>query len=229
MAPGRMDVRRFLTALRHWWWLVVALPVLALIGSLILTPKQPYTTTFRATVLIPGDTEDTGSAERPELMVLDDLPSLIGSQVYAGATLAQMKADGYTGALGVADVQGTLSGTRYSRVLTVTVSSHDPATVKSVAAAAANVLPGEVNTYLVADGTKPAKVQLIDAPGEPARGGTRRLLQIAVQTFVAFCVAIAIVVLVEGVRDLTAEDANRRTRRTAPDTASSEAPSHPAR
>lgn len=224
-----MDFVRFLTALRRWWWLVVALPVLALAGSLILTPKQPYTTSFRATVLIPGDTEDTGSAERPELMILDDLPSLIGSQVYADATLKQMKADGYTGPLTVADVQGTLSGTRYSRVLTVTVSSNDPATVSAVAAGAAKILPGEVNTYLVADGTKPAKVQLIDAPGQPARGETRRLLQIAVQTFVAFCVAIAIVVLVEGVRDLTAADAAERSRRTGPDTASPEAPPDPAR
>ena len=224
-----MDFFRFLTALRRWWWLVVALPVLALVGSLILTPKQPYTTTFRATVLIPGDTEDTGSAERPELMILDDLPSLIGSQVYADTTLKQMKADGSAGSLTVADVQGTLSGSRYSRVLTVTVSSNDPATARAVAAGAAKVLPSEVNTYLVADGTKPAKVQLIDAPGQPARGETRRLLQIVVQTFVALCVAVAIVVLVEGVRDLTVADGPERRRRTAPDTASTEAPPDPAR
>lgn len=219
-----MDFIRFLTVLRRWWWVVLGLPLVALIGSVFLTPSQPYTTTFRATVLIPGDTEDTGSAERPELMVLDDLPSLIGSQVFADATLKQMKADGYAGSLTIADVQHAMSGSRYSRVLTVTVSSNDPGTVRSVAAGAAKALPGEINAYLVADGTKPAKVQLIDAPGEPARGQARRLLQIVVQTFVAFCGAVAIVAVVEGIRDLTSANAIRERQRTAPDTPSSEAP-----
>lgn len=224
-----MDLFRFLAALRRWWWLVLGLPLLALILSLVLTPKQPYATTFKVTVLIPGDTEDTGSAERPELMVLDDLPSLIGSEVFANATLQQMKTAGYTGPLDAAAVQETLSGSRYSRVLTVTIASDDPAATRTIAAAASKVLSGEVNRYLVADGTKPATVQLIDPPGDPARGETRRYLQIIVQTFAAFCVGIAIVVLVEGVRDLRAAEEPPRRRRRAPDTASSEAPPDPAR
>lgn len=224
-----MELFHFLGAVRRLWWLVLGLPLLALILAFILTPKQPFETSFRATVLIPGDTEDTGSAERPELMVLDDLPSLVGSEVFANATLQRMKSAGYIGPLDVGAVKEALSGSRYSRVLTVTVASDHPADARTIASAASQVLPAEVNAYLVADRTKPATVQLIDPPGEPVRGTTRRYLQIAVETFAAFCVAIAIVALIEGVRNLMSAGQPPRRRRTAPDTVSSEAPTDPAR
>ena len=63
----------FVAAIRRWWWLIVLALVASLAIGWVLTPNPAWTTSFRATVVIPGDTEDTGSAERPELMVLDDL------------------------------------------------------------------------------------------------------------------------------------------------------------
>src|SRR5918994_1107895 len=117
-----MDVLTYLAALRRWWWVVLGLPAAVLLASIIFTPAPPYTTELRATVLIPGDTEDTGSAERPELMVLDDLPLLIGSDVFAQATLGRIPAGATAGEMGPKGVKESLAGPRYSRALPVTAT-----------------------------------------------------------------------------------------------------------
>ena len=78
-----MDGRTAVAALLRRWWLIVALPLAVLIGSLAATSDPPYVATTRATVLIPGDTETAGDAERPELMVLDDGTSLVRSRAFA--------------------------------------------------------------------------------------------------------------------------------------------------
>jgi len=188
-----MDVLTYLAALRRWWWIVLGLPAAVLLASIIFTPAPPYTTELRATVLIPGDTEDTGSAERPELMVLDDLPLLIGSDVFAEATLERMTTDGTAGDIGPQEVKESLAGSRYSRVLTVTVTHTDSADALAVAEAAAAVLPDAVNAYLVAPGTQPATVQVIDGPDDPALASRDRWLRIGATTFVAAFAALVIV------------------------------------
>jgi len=188
-----MDLLTYLAAVRRYWWLVLGLPAAVLVASIFLSPAAPYTTEFRATVLIPGDTEDTGSAERPELMVLDDLPILISSDVFADATHDRMTADGTARQLDVADVQSALSGARYSRVLTVTVTDADADDASVVADAAAAVLPDALNAYLVAPGSQPATVQVIDRPDEPAPASRDRWLRIGATTFVAAFAGFVIV------------------------------------
>lgn len=180
-----MDLLTYLAAMRRYWWFVLGLPAAVLVAGILLTPAAPYVTDFRATVLIPGDTEDTGSAERPELMVLDDLPILVSSDVFADATHDRMTADGTARDLDVADIQSALSGSRYSRVLTVTVTDADTDTASAVADAAAAVLPDAINVYLVAPGSQPATVQVIDRPDDPAPASRDRWLRIGATTFVA--------------------------------------------
>lgn len=188
-----MDLLTYLAALRRWWWVVLGLPATVLLASVALLPAAPYTTQLQATVLIPGDTEDTGSAERPELMVLDDLPVLVGSDVFAEATLERMTADGTASGMDLQEVKDSLSGSRYSRVLTVTVTNSEAADALGVAEAAAAVLPDAVNAYLVAPGTQPATVQIIDRPDDPARASRGRWLRIGATTFVALFAGLAIV------------------------------------
>src|SRR5680860_82962 len=85
-----VDIDRALTAIRDRWWLLILAPVVALAASLVWMRFEPYQTTVQATVLLPGDTEDPGNSERPELMMLDDLPLLIRSQVFAEGVQAGM-------------------------------------------------------------------------------------------------------------------------------------------
>ena len=191
-----MDLLTYLSALRRWWWVLLGLPLIVLLGELTFGPAAPFTTELRATVLIPGDTENTGSAERPELMVLDDLSPLIGSDVFAEAILEQMSANGAAPSMELAEVKSSLTGSRYSRVVTVTVTNSDAADARAIAEAAVAVLPNAVNSYLVAPGSQPATVQIIDRPDEPAPATRARWLRIAVSTMAAFFAACAIIAVV---------------------------------
>lgn len=160
-------------ALRRFWWVILLCGVIAVVIGYVLTPEPQYEVDFRATVLIPGDTEDTGSSERPELMVLDDLGPFASSWAFA-----EMVATELGGEVTVEGVYGMVSGSRYSRIATVNVSGDDPAFVREVAEAAAAVFPDAVNRFLVAPGSDAATVQVIDPPREPSRDVTGRWLRI---------------------------------------------------
>lgn len=182
-------------AIRRWWWLIA----LALLGSLaigwLLTPEPAWTASFRATVLIPGDTEDPGRAERPELMVLDDLGPFVESWAFAEAVATRMGDD-----VAVEDIDGMLDGSRYSRIATVTVSGDDRAEVLAVANAAAEVFPDQVNAYLVAPGAAEATVQVIDPPRDPTRDATRRWVRIAGIGLLGAAAAAVVLVLLTPAR-----------------------------
>lgn len=178
-------------AIRRLWWLVVLGLVVGLIAGFVLTPAPAWSTSFRATVLIPGDTEDTGRAERPELMVLDDLGPFVESWAFAEAVAGAMDAG-----VPSEDVHGMLDGSRYSRVATVEVSGDDEAFVLAVAEAAAQVFPEQVNAFLVAPGSQAASVQIIDPPREPSRDHGMRWLRIGAIGLVGAATAAALAVLV---------------------------------
>lgn len=160
-------------AFRRFWWLIVLGAVGALVIGYLLTPEQPLTTSFRATVLIPGDTEDTGSSERPELMVLDDLGPFVESWAFAEIVAGAMEGDAAT-----EEVYGMLEGSRYSRIATVEVAGTDASFVLDVAEAAAEVFPQGVKDFLVAAGSPDASVQIIDPPREATTDATMRWIRI---------------------------------------------------
>lgn len=180
-----------LHALRRLWWLVAAGLVIGLVFGFLLTPESGYSTSFRTTVLIPGDTEDTGRAERPELMVLDDLGPFVESWVFAEAVAAEMGGDVTT-----EDVYGMLDGSRYSRIATVEVSGDDQDVVTAVADAAAAVFPLEVNAFLVAPGSADATVQVIDPPREPTQDRAMRWLRIGAIGLLGLGTAAALAILI---------------------------------
>jgi hypothetical protein len=126
-----------------------------------------------ATVLIPGDTEIPGDSERPELMVMDDVPVLVESQAFAEGVLAAIPESGLT----VGAVRDSLSASRYSRVLTVHVTSSDKERTVTIAEAVAGQVSGLINQYLVASGGDPATVQVIDQPSEPSRSRPNELFK----------------------------------------------------
>jgi hypothetical protein len=177
-----------LATLRRWWWLIALALVAALIVGYVVTPEPAWSSSLRATVLIPGDTEDTGSAERPELMVLDDLGPFVGSWAFAEAVAKSVGVD--TG-----EIDGMISGSRYSRVATVTVSGDNRDEVLRVARAAAEVLPAQVNAFLVAPGDAEATVQVIDPPSEPSRDTRARWIRIGATGLLGAAAAAVVIVL----------------------------------
>src|SRR5690349_5129493 len=157
------DLRDFLRGIRRYWWIALLTPVLVLGVLSIRNLTADYQTSFRASVLLPGDSEIPGSSERPELMILDDIGPVVSSQAFA-----QMVADAVT--MPVEDVHGHLEATRYSRIVTVTAHDSDQSTSRRIAEGAAQALPGAVNTLMVAQGGQDATVNIIDPPGKTTRG-----------------------------------------------------------
>jgi len=187
--------------LRRWWWLLVLLPLVGLVAGVVLTRDQPFQSSIRATVLIPWDPEIPGSSERPELMVLDDAPALVSSYAFAelvhGALPAELQSS-----MSIDDVKSALAGSRYSRMLTITVSRDNAGEAEAIASAAAAVLPEAVNSFLVADGADQATVRIIDPASDATRDRMGRVTRIVAQMGAAFVLALVVAVLLDsGLRD----------------------------
>ncbi len=190
-----IELRDYVHLLRGFWWVPATLALVGLLAGWALVPAVPYESLFRAVVVMPGDTEDPGSSERPELMILDDLLSLVQSRVFAERTFEAIPA-GDRGSLTIAEVQATLDQTRYGRVSTVIVRGPDPNEVAAIVSAAAAVFPDAVNAYLVAPGAQLASVQTLDPPSAPQRSFAGRYLPIGAAAFVPFVAGLWIVWLV---------------------------------
>jgi capsular polysaccharide biosynthesis protein len=193
-----MTINEFGRFVRRWWWLLVLLPVIGLIAGFVLTRDQPYVSDVRATVLIPFDTEDPGSSERPELMVLDDSPSVVSSYAFAELVHASLPAD-LQSSLSVDDVKDSLSGTRYSRVLTVHASNDSKADAEAIAGAVATVLPDAVNQFMVADASPKATVKIIDPASEATQDRMGRVTRIVAQAAAAFVLAAVLAFVLDAV------------------------------
>ena len=176
LAEHSISMGQLISVIRRRWWIVLLLPLVAVSVTFLLQRNEAFQSTVRATVLIPGDTEDPGNSERPELMVLDDLPPFIRSHAFASDVHAAMDATRLT----VDQVKSTLDASRYSRVLTVYVTSENEQDVEEIAAAVERVLPDSINTYLMPDDGGVATVRVIDPPSAPSRDRDGHWLQLLI-------------------------------------------------
>ncbi len=201
MGEQRLDTGRILSILSRRWWLVIGLPVAAVLGTLFLSRDEPYVATFQASILIPMDTEDPGDAERPELMVGDDLPLVIGSQRFAEKVEAELDRVGGPVRMTWPEIQASIRATRYSRILRVEVTRDDGDEALAIAGAAATVLPNAVNQYAVPVGEPAARTPIIDAPSVRREFVSERPLVLAVQFVVALGVGIGLAALAHALDD----------------------------
>lgn len=178
------------------WWLVAGVPIIVLLGTLVASSSQPYVATIKAEVLLPGDTETTGDAERPELMILDDAPIVTTSPAFVDLVLAQLDTPiGGGTTLTDDEVQDSLSATRYSRILEIKVSRDDPDSALAIGQAVANVLPDAINNLMVDPSEPRATVNLLERPEEALQDAQSRRLLLVVQTLVALAVGCGLAAL----------------------------------
>jgi capsular polysaccharide biosynthesis protein len=194
-----MDIRELTTVLLKKCWLILGLTLIVFIAMVWRSSDPPYISSFRATILMPGDTEIPGNSERPELMILDDLPELVKSQAFASDVAAALPSVGGP-TVSTDEIHDSLSADRYSRVLTVHSTNDDATNAESIAKAAAMVLPAAVNHYLVASGAAAATVNVIDPPSAAAPDNENRWLIIGIETLVAMGFAIGISLALYGLR-----------------------------
>jgi capsular polysaccharide biosynthesis protein len=190
-----MDLRHVLTVILRRWWLVVGVPLVVIFLSLVFASAQPYAGTIRASVLIPGDTEDPGSSERPELMVLDDLPQMIGSTAFALAVDERLAQTHPELDLDPDEIQASLSGTRYSRILTVRAIRDDEGEALALIEAVRDVLPDQVNRFLVAPSAQPATVRFLENPSVERGSNDSEQVVLAVEGIVALAIGCGLAAL----------------------------------
>lgn len=180
-ASQEYDIARLARALRRWLWIVVAVPAVIAAALTVRNLTADHETTFRASILLSGDTEIPGRSERPELMILDDLQPVMTSRAFADMVASQ-------GQLPVEEVIGSFESSRLGRVATITVSADDAERVEVVARAAAAVLPEAINQLMVAQDGTPATVLIIDPPGEAKRGDPDQWTITAIATVVGLMI-----------------------------------------
>lgn len=196
LAEHSISMGQLMSVIRRRWWIVLLLPIVAVSATYFFQRNEAYQSTVRATVLIPGDTEDPGSSERPELMVLDDLPPFIRSFAFASDVQASLGDSNLT----VDQVKSSLDASRYSRVLTVYITSEDEAEVEEIGAAVESALPDSINSYLMPDDGVLATVRIIDPPTEPSRDRDGHWLQLLVTAALGVLIG-ALIAIAIGSRD----------------------------
>lgn len=199
--PIRLTTGGIMAIVLRRWWLVLGVPLLVLASTILFSLQQPYVGSFRAPVLIPGDTEDPGDAERPELMVLDDVPTLVRSQRFAELVREELRSSAPAAGLSRGAIQASLTASRYSRILSVEATRDDEAEALAIAEAAAVVLPAAVNKYSVPRGEAAAQTSIIDDPTVSRRYESSWELILALETVVALAVGIALAALAHALDD----------------------------
>jgi len=197
LAEHSISMGQVLSVVRRRWWIVVLLPIVAVLTTYLLQRNEAFQSTVRATVLIPGDTEIPGNSERPELMVLDDLPPFLRSYAFASQVQAAMPGT----SLPIEQVQSALGGSRYSRVVTVSITDGDPRNVEAIAGAVESVLPTAINDYLMPDDGPVATVRIIDPPSAPSRDRDGHRLQLLLTASLGLLIG-ALLAIAIGSRDI---------------------------
>lgn len=190
-----MDLQRIVTILLRRWWFVLGMPALVLGISLVLLSTSPYVATMRASVLIPGDTQATGNAERPELMVLDDVTQLVSSPVFATAVSAQLQQSSPQYALSAEQIQSSLSADYYSRIVTIRATRESDQEALALLEAVRLLFEDQVNSFLVTAGEAPATVRVIETPTVTRDSPATGTVALIIQTLVALGIGCGLAAL----------------------------------
>lgn len=205
-----MDLWSLLKALGRSWWLLAGVAVLSAAGGWFFLPDAPYQVTVEASVVLAGDTENPGRAERPELMVLDDLLPLVESPVFAELVHRSLTSP-LAEDISVGEIRDALSGSRYSRILSVSVSDSSPQRAEAIGEAVTIALPGAVTAYLVAPGDTEPAVRIIDPGAVAELQSLRRWLSIGVLVLFAVFALVSAIWFGEAVRASRARDMDRHS------------------
>jgi capsular polysaccharide biosynthesis protein len=184
------DLVDLLRAIVRFWWIALLVPVIIFAALTVRNLTADYQSSFRATILLPGDTEVPGSAERPELMILDDLAPVVESRAFAEIVAANAS-------LPIEEIEGALSATRYSRVATITATSGDRDKAQRLADGAMVALPMAVNELMVAQGGQQATVKVIDPPDDPTRGEADKWRITVIATIVGLAIGCFLAVVAD--------------------------------
>ncbi|MBP1464550.1 hypothetical protein EYB53_002395 [Candidatus Chloroploca sp. M-50] len=171
-----MHLREYIALLLRYWPVLVLLPLLtAGLSTLTLLGRTPvFQTTVRLMVTqapepdpeLPLPPLDVGTTWLTTAYILDDLPAVISSALFATDVQAAMAAQGY--ALEVPAIQGGLRVETTHRSVLLSATAATPELAVAMAQAAVTSLREGGLVYWGRDPAGGLQVQVIDPPGAAA-------------------------------------------------------------
>ena len=205
-----MQLRAYLNILRRFWPLVALLPLLVGGLSLALGLRRPpaYQASARLLVTVapsasaaPLPALDDGATWATSEYILDDLPFVLQSAVFAEDVRAAMAAAGYP--LEIDAIQGGLRPEVTHRAVAITATAGTPELALALMRSAVATLQAGGLKYW---GRAPAgglKVAVLDPPAAAGRlGGLRELvLDVAARSLLALAAAVGLAFLLHALDD----------------------------
>jgi hypothetical protein len=193
-----MDLWDYLRALRGYWWLALGIPVLAFMVAFAAIPA-PWQTQFRAIILFPANPDLTALAQTGEAIVYDDAALLVDSDAFRQRVHAELPAE-LRSVMTPDQIGSMVTGSRYSRAVTMTISGSSRERVKAVANATESAFPEAVKTFIMPPEWAATEVEYLDHTGDPVRQTRERWVAVGAITVAAFLCGLGIVALTETLR-----------------------------
>lgn len=208
-----MELRQYWKIIRRRMWIVIALPLIVLVGSLALRsqPAPLYRASMRFTI---GVNPQFGQGYEyfdplyysylASEYIADDFSEVVKSQAFAADVSARLEDEGIVVPPGV--IQGSTVAEKQHRILTLEVTWNDPDQLSAIARAAADVLREENAKYFAQLGSVRAAVYIIDPPRVMPLGmSLREKLDIPIRLFLALVAALGLAFLLDYLDDTIRE------------------------
>ncbi|MGC9334831.1 MAG: YveK family protein, partial [Anaerolineae bacterium] len=201
-----MELREYWRIVWRRWWLVAALFIVVLVGSLVThqAPPPRYQASMRFAIGIEGEApayavsgEGRSDAWLASEYLADDL-----SEVVKGGRFAARISE----RVGFPVPAGTIFATREHRIMTVSITWADPAQIVTIAEAVAAEVEDAGQQYFPQLDDVQAQAVLIDGPGIGQVGRSlREKLDLPLRLFIALVAGVALAFLWDYLDDTVRE------------------------
>jgi capsular polysaccharide biosynthesis protein len=202
-----MELKFYLRVLWRRWPIIVAVPLLVGLLAIVqeVTRDASYTTHAKLRIIahqLDGDFTDYPADDNfiASEYAIDDMVEAVRGNVFAEAVADRVRSTGLE--MSHHEIVSAISATREHRVLTVTVSSGDPARAEAIARAATAELEASAFNYIgMATPESDAVVQVIDQPGEAAPDNSRARLLLLLEVIAAAGAGVLLAFLIDYLDD----------------------------
>ncbi|MBI3287215.1 MAG: hypothetical protein HYZ68_04120 [Chloroflexi bacterium] len=167
-----MEFREYWPILARRWWLVVAVPLIAVLASLPFhsNPQPLYIATLRMTVAIelpggePLSGEELYNLELASEFIADDLSVVVRSLAFAQTVSQRLAGAGIAVPPGA--IQGFTAAQKEHRILSLVITWPDPQQLSAIARAAVEALETKAPEYFDQLQRGILRLHVIDGPGQ---------------------------------------------------------------
>jgi capsular polysaccharide biosynthesis protein len=213
-----MELKTYVQIIKRRWPAVVVLPLLVAMLAIWqeTTRDATYSTEVRAAVVRVRDPlplnqygfDDYYNYVSSEFAI-DDLVEAVRGNVFAQAVAERATAAGTS--IDASEAQSMIAADRVHRIISVHVTSHDPARARAVAEAASAELDTNAYSYIgVESDAEGSSVNIIQRPGNASPDTARERLLLALEILAALGFGVLLAFLVDYIDD-TLYDAESTT------------------